>query len=207
MTVYLTDDRQVTLSAEQAYRAGLRRGISLADDELARLIDEDCEIRAKEAALRLLGTRARSRAELTRRLAGKGFRTGTIDACIERLAASGLIDDAEFAGAFVRDRIRLRPRGIAGLRADLQVRGVDEETASAAIQREMDVASTSELDLARIAARRFRSKAGEAPHATLRRLHGYLGRRGFSAETIAGMLAEHRSTLAGTDARTRSAAE
>ncbi len=198
VNVYLSDDRQVSLSAEQVYRAGLRRGISLAEDHLARLVEEDCEIRAKDAALRLLGYRPRTRTELRGRLAGKGFGAAAIDACLDRLATAGLVDDAEFAGAFIRDRIRGRPRGIGGLKADLQARGVDAETAAIVIQRELSANQVSELDLASMAARKFRPKKGEQPRATLRRLHGYLGRRGFSTETIASTISEWRSKSADT---------
>ncbi len=198
VNIYLSDDRHVTLSAEQVYRTGLRRGISLAEDHLARLVEEDSEIRAKDAALRLLGFRPRSRAELRQRLEGKGFGAAVVDACLDRLAASGLLDDAEFAGAFVRDRIRGRPRGIGGLKADLQARGIDAETATIVIRRELATIQVSELDLARMAARKFRSRKGEEARATLRRLHGYLGRRGFSTESIASFIVEWRSNSADT---------
>lgn len=193
VNVYLSDGRRVTLSAEQVYRAGLRREISIAEDHLARLVEEDCEIRAKDAALRLLGYRPRTLAELRGRLAGKGFGTTAVEACLDQLATAGLIDDAEFAGAFVRDRIRGRPRGIGGLKADLQARGIDAETASNVIRRELAASQVGELDLAWMAARKFRPRKGEEPRATLRRLHGYLGRRGFSAESIAGVVSEWRS--------------
>ena len=182
--VHLEDEHRVVLSAEVVTRAGLRRGISITTDQLASLIEEDSEIRAREAALRLLGHRARSRAGLRRSLARKGFEPATVDACVARLESTGLLDDRAFATAFVTERMRTRPRGIQGLRADLNARGIDTDTATGAITEVLAATGASEMDLAAAAARKFRRKVGEAPIATRRRLQGYLARRGFSAETI-----------------------
>jgi regulatory protein len=184
VTVHLEGEHRVILSVEIVARAGLRRGISITAEQLASLVEEDSEIRAREAALRLLGHRARSRAGLRRSLARRGFEAAAVDACVARLESAGLLDDRAFATAFVAERVRTRPRGIQGLRADLNARGIDHDTAVGVITEVLAESGASELDLAVDAARKFRRKAGEAPVATRRRLQGYLARRGFSAETI-----------------------
>jgi regulatory protein len=59
---------------------------------------------AKDAALRLLAVRARSRGELERRLAQRGFGEAVVAAALDRLAEAGLVDDAAFAAAYAESR-------------------------------------------------------------------------------------------------------
>ncbi|HEU4900764.1 MAG TPA: recombination regulator RecX, partial [Actinomycetota bacterium] len=52
---------------------------------------------AHAAALRLLTTRARTRAELRQRLEGRGFEPAAVAEALDRLERVGLIDDAALA--------------------------------------------------------------------------------------------------------------
>ena len=67
--------------------------------------------KAKEAALRYLSFRARTRQEVEGRLREKGFDENTIRSAIERLKELRLIDDAEFAREWIRSRQRKGPIG------------------------------------------------------------------------------------------------
>ncbi|MFW0797324.1 regulatory protein RecX [Gordonia sp. CPCC 205515] len=80
---------------------------------------------AWDAALRLLGVRARSRHEMAQRLAGKGFDADTVDDVLARLDKHKLIDDTEFAGEWVRARQANSGRGRVALRQELRAKGVD----------------------------------------------------------------------------------
>src|SRR5258705_11588289 len=59
---------------------------------------------AREAALRLLERARRTRSDLTRRLADKGYAAETIATVLERRDAVGLVDDVEIAAAFLAGR-------------------------------------------------------------------------------------------------------
>ena len=97
--------------AEVVFGRPLRVGDDIGPADLEQLVREDHAWQAREAALNLLSYRARSRDELRSRLARKGFEPAIVDGCLDELAARGLLDDRSFAGAFVRDRLRSRPRG------------------------------------------------------------------------------------------------
>ena len=77
------------------------------------------------AALRFLESRARSTAEVRRRLVTHGYRPDLVEGCIERLTELGMLDDDAFARAWVESRDRARPRGERALRAELRQKGVD----------------------------------------------------------------------------------
>ncbi len=101
-----------------------------------------------------------------------------------------MIDDAVFAGMLARDRVRLRPQGSRRLANELRQKGVDEETARTAIRETMEGEQTDERELARRAAAKWKSRAGEEPERARRRLHGFLARRGFDGDVIREVMDE-----------------
>src|SRR5690606_14380439 len=181
---------RVTLEALERARLGV--GDALDPTRRRALLEHDRDVRVRDAALHLLAHRARTRRELERRLRRKGFETGRVDACLDRLEARGLLDDAAVAAAFVRDRLRHRPRGRARLADELRERGVPGELAERVIEGVLEDAGTSDAELAlRVAEDWVRRQAAALLEALAagrrdpgherarRRLVGYLVRRGF----------------------------
>lgn len=134
--------------------------------------------RAKEAGLRLLAVRARSRAELAQRLSAKGFDPDVIERSLDRLAEVGLIDDAEFARQWVRQRHSFSGKGRQALAQELRRKGVASETAAAALA---DVTADDEYERAtELVRRKLRTMpAGLDREKAIRRLVGMLARRGY----------------------------
>ena len=82
--------------------------------------------------MRILSYRFNSEGELRRKLRSKQFDKETIDLTIARLHKEKWLDDARFAGAFVRTKAA---RGVGSLRIkrELAAAGVEGETASRAL--------------------------------------------------------------------------
>jgi regulatory protein len=196
--VILKDGRSWTLAEELVLEAGLHAEDAVDPALLADLEHRDEPYRARDAALNLLSYRPRSTAELRRRLLRKGFEPDTVDRCIDDMRAHGYLDDAAFAEAFVRERLRLRPRGRHQLIAELRARGVDQDTAADAVERAMEEVNATEealaLDAARAWAARNQARLANAstnPEARARArqsLYGYLGRRGFTPDAVRAAL-------------------
>jgi regulatory protein len=186
----LADGRQVEAAYELVARAGLRRGAEVKEDTIRELVAGDLAWRAREAALTLLSYRARSRAELARRLARKEFPPEVVERCLGELEERGFIDDRAFAELFARDRMRGRPKGARRISQELRAKGVDREIAEEVIGEVMAGEEVSEVELARTAAERWRARPGEDTGRARRRLHGFLARRGFGAEAIRTVLDE-----------------
>ena len=137
-------------------------------------------VRVHDAALRLLSYRARSEHELRQRLMDRGFEESLVAGELERLRGAGLVDDAAFAAAWVDERARLSPRGSRALRHELRNRGIAQPIAEAATS-DVDDRETA-MDLAQARA----STLHGAPYESfVRRLGGYLQRRGIDAGTAA----------------------
>jgi len=192
---------EVMLESLERHRLGV--GDLLPPDKCRRLLNDDADIRVRDAALNLISYRARTRAELRRRLWQKGFPPARIDPCLDRLQERGFIDDGAVAQAFVRDRLLHKPKGKAALSSELRAKGVEGELATQSIDRVFEAAETDDLSLAREVARKWVARQNIGMLAALvsgspspdrdkarRRLHGYLSRRGFRGEALsAGMAA------------------
>lgn len=194
VNVHVDGAFRLELAAELVLAEQLRVGDEIDDARLAELEARDQTWKARDAALSLLSYRARSAVELKRRLKRKGFDDTVAADTVERLDAIGVVDDAAFAESFVRDRVRLKPRSPRRLAGELRAKGVDQDTARAAIAEVMEREETSELDLARAAAARWRPRAGEEPARARARLHAFLARRGFGGEAIRAVIKERIST-------------
>ena len=93
--------------------------------------------RCYAAAIRILGHRFNSVAELRVKLRAKKFEREVIDETINRLRTEKWLDDERFAGAYVRTRQnrKIGPRRIA---RELAAAGVDQETARNVIAEHAD---------------------------------------------------------------------
>lgn len=146
----------------------------------------------REVALRLLAAQPCTRAGLVTKLARRGFSRELIDALLDRLEAVGLVDDRAYAEGFVRRRLRIRPRGFALLRRELELKGVSAPVAASVLQAAAQ--ATDEATLARAAlGRREYRLAKLDPDVARRRAIAILRRLGFSPAAIAQALPRRRS--------------
>lgn len=133
-------------------------------------------------ALRLLGRRDYSAAELAERLARRGFERDDIDATVSGLVAAGIVDDRRTAEGHVRQASRLKGRGAWRIARELQARGIPEEIARQALE---SLSPDDEREaVRRILARR---PPPDSPEAR-RRLFQQLVRRGFAPSLVADVL-------------------
>ncbi|KAF0847681.1 regulatory protein RecX [Nocardia caishijiensis] len=137
---------------------------------------------AKDACLRLLAVRARSRAELEKRLGEKGFRLEITAAAIGRLTEVGLVDDSSFAEQWVHARHTYSGKGKKALQRELRDKGVAPTDAEQALSMVSDDAERARAtDLVR---RKLRTLPRELDRdKAVRRLVGMLARRGYDQST------------------------
>lgn len=137
---------------------------------------------AKEACLRLLAVRARSRAELARRLAARGYAPEVSERALDRLTEVGLVDDAAFAEQWVHSRHTFSGRGKQALAQELRRKGVAQSDAVSALAG--ITADDEESRAADLIRRKLRSLPRDLDHdKAIRRLVGMLARRGYSQST------------------------
>jgi regulatory protein len=136
-------------------------------------------------ALEALSRRSRSTAELRRWLIDRKYEAADVDDVIERLSASGLLDDAKYAEQFARNRLLYRKLSKRRVLGELTRRGIARELAAAAVAQVMeDEGLTDEDGIQAVAARKWRTLAKLDPRVAKRRLMGFLARRGYDGDAV-----------------------
>ncbi len=142
---------------------------------------------AWERALARLSRRDFSEAELRRALGRDGYAPAEVDAALLRLREKRLLDDARYAGRRARRGLGERGMGRLRVRAELRARGVAPRTAESAVAEAL--AETPEAERIEALARAWwRTHRSGEPQARVRRLAGWLVRRGFPAGAVAERL-------------------
>jgi len=179
VSVYLDGKFAFGLAALEALK--LKRGQVLSDADIAHLRRRDDVEKAHERALRFLGYRPRSEAEVRRNLERAGFAPDAIEAVLSRLGRAGLLDDRAFAQYWLENRSQFGPRSARALKAELRRKGVAAET----IDESLQVAAHDDAEAAYQAAlpkaRRWAAQRLDAREFA-QKLSAYLVRRGFSYE-------------------------
>ncbi len=160
----------------------LRVGAELDAEARAALERAGAADAAERRSLRLIARRARSRAELARRLTEWGLPSEDATEVLDRLAAMGVIDDRALAAAVVSTR-RASAHGRLRIEADLDRLEVEPAAVSAAAA----TSAEAEVERARLALGARRTPDAGDP-AALRRAATFLARRGFDSETVATVL-------------------
>lgn len=131
-------------------------------------------------ALRWLGYRARSVAEMRQRLERRGCAPQVTERTLAALTRVGLLDDLEFARSWV---VSHPGRGPVRLKRELWQKGIDRELAEEIVCEQLPAAA--ELASAwRVAQRALRSQGGPPDRAELLRVRRLLQRRGFSVAAV-----------------------
>ena len=170
---------------------GRRSTESFAEGRERRAAIDDPAV-VLEAAARFLEARARSVAEVRRRLGRAGYRVDLIDGAIVRLTELGVLDDEAFGRAWVESRDRARPRGEIALRRELGRKGVDRTIVDELLEDRRDAGTVDGVegpgpDL--VAARRLLARNDRAlqrvadPRQRRQRAYALLARNGFDPET------------------------
>lgn len=135
---------------------------------------------ARQIVLQRLAARARTRKELEDILRRRGCQAEVARTVLDRLSEVGLVDDAEYARAYVQARGRAKGLARGALARELLAKGVAEPAVEDAVAT---VSPPQELDRARSVIRRRLSQLHGLPREVqVRRLAGLLARRGYSAE-------------------------
>ena len=152
---------------------------------------------ALEVAVHYLGTRPRTRWEISRRLRRAKVPDGEIEVALDRLTELGYVDDAAFARWWGEQRDRHSPRGRRMIEAELRQRGVGREVIDAyrqehaAPERSPEDAGLPGDELARARdalARHLRGRPMPIDRAARQRVGMYLVRRGFEPDTVRAAL-------------------
>lgn len=171
-------DGQYALAVTELVATTLRKGQYLSDVDIERLKQQDERNKAYDKAIRYLGYRSRSQAEVTRYLRDKGYVTEVVDETVSQLIEQEYLNDELFARFWLDNRERFRPRGRQALRYELRQKGVSDEITDKVL---------TDLDEDELAWTAVESKLPRwrdlAEQELRKKIVNFLSRRGFGYET------------------------
>jgi regulatory protein len=150
---------------------------------------EDTPEAAWAAGVRALARRELSAVQLRERLMRLGWSAASIEAAIDRLTASGALDDARVARASARTRAGVKRQGRERVLREIQALGIARDVARAAVDEVFGALDERAL-LQRALDKRLRGRVTLSDPAARRRLQAALVRQGFDADTVARAIRE-----------------
>jgi SOS response regulatory protein OraA/RecX len=180
---------------------GLQVDVVLTDELRGRIEVADQRGAARARALRFLGHRERSRAEVTRRLLQDEYPAALVEEVGDWLEGLGYVDDQRYAAAFARHK-RAAGWGARRIASELEHQGVERDIArgEAAEPADEDASvsdgagapssgrSVAEDRLIALVCRRFGTQLVAGDEGADRRAGAFLARRGHEWQTIRRVL-------------------
>jgi regulatory protein len=130
-----------------------------------------------ETCLRLLTAAPRTRAQLDQALRRRNVPQRAADDVLDRLAKAGLINDTEFARAWVESRHHSRGLSRRALTTELRQRGVGDDDVRDAVAELSP--EQEEVAARRLVAAKLATSRGRPLDTRVRRLMGLLARKGY----------------------------
>jgi regulatory protein len=179
VNVFLDGKIALGLLTETALKEGLKVGEEVTESRLEALAVADRYQRCLNAAIRYLGYRPRSEAEIKQRLQRHGFDSECTEKALARLKEQGLVDDIAFARFWKENRETFSPRSQRMTKLELRRKGLNSDIIEQVISEVDDKDSAYRAALSRA------HRLSTSDYQTFRqRLGEYLGRRGFNYSVI-----------------------
>lgn len=173
------------LDEEVVSKLGLEKGEALTESRIEEILGQKSENEAKNVALKFLSFRRRTEREIKDKLKSKGFEEKTITKTVDKLKGYDLINDLEFAAAWVKERLAHKPRGKKLLKQELWKKGVQKDIIDQVIEELCQDEDKSASKLLQKIKKRYRNFE---PEVARRRMLSLLLRRGFSYENAKNAL-------------------
>jgi regulatory protein len=143
----------------------------------------ETEAELYDVAVRALMRRAHSVHEMKKTLERRSENKLLVQLVMARLKENGMIDDAQYAKQFARQRTESRKQGKFRIARDLRGRGIPDRHIEAALDETAKTTDEGAMVRQRIE-RKLRSFRGEIDEKKLASLYGSLLRAGFSTDVV-----------------------
>ena len=173
-------------------RGGWRGGGEAESDEGERqgppAVVQDPEAWARGLVLDSLSRSARTRGQLAEMLARKEVPEEIAESVLDRFTELGLVDDAAYAEAFTRSRHEHKGLGSRAIAFELRRRSVPDELVQEAVSV-LD-AEQEQHTASRLARERLARMSGLPREVQMRRLAGFLARKGYGGDVVSRAMRE-----------------
>ena len=151
-------------------------------------ITRDEQKKARMKAMRLLEHMDRTERGLEERLRQAGFSGEAIQDAMDYVRSYGYINDVRYAQHYISYRLGIKSKQI--ILQELSQKGIDRQTALEAWEEITEFEEPDERSMIRKAVEKKYERDSKLNEKEMRRLYGYLARRGFRAGDISSVLEE-----------------
>lgn len=185
-SVYIDGEYAFSLIMEDILYFRLKVGEEISDETYKYITETTLYIKAQDSALKYLGYRMRTARETADKLMAEGYGEAITARVMAFLEKYDYINDSEYCKKYIRETLRLRPKGKYLIKTELRARGIDEDMADEALAE----ADIDEVSVAEALLERKYEGFADMDQKELSRVYGYLQRRGFSFGVIKEAVAE-----------------
>lgn len=151
-------------------------------------LTEEEQKKARLKAMRLLEHMDRTEKGLTDRLKQEGFSGEAVQDAMDYVKSFGYINDARYAQHYISYRLGIKSK--QRILQELALKGIDRETALLAWEEAAELEEPDEKALLRRTIEKKYAPGMALDDKEMRRLYGYLARRGFRSGDIFSVLDE-----------------
>lgn len=164
-------------------QSGIAKGDELSAAQIQAILGLEEKKKARDKALRLLAVRARSEKEIMDRLKQAKYSVRIIEEVITELKRLKLLNDADFAVMFARNRVISKPTGEYMLKQELKAKGLSEKDIKQGIEAAFNEKPQTQqaLELAIKIKARHRN---QEEYKARKKVNDHLLRRGFSWDIV-----------------------
>lgn len=158
----------------------LKEGEEITLEKYDFIMQNIIYIKAQNVAIQYIGYKMRTEKEVCRKLSEKEYSEEVIQKVVAFLKTYHYLDDYEYCCKYIKESIKLKPKGSFLIKMELKERGVAQEDIERAL---MD----SEIDELSLAVRLIHKKIAdmsEVDDKKKRQVFSMLQRKGFSLECI-----------------------
>lgn len=185
-SVYIDGNYEFSLIMEDILYFRLKIGEPISEETYRYITETTLYIKAQNTALKFLGYKMRTEKEVLDKLIKEQYSEEIIARVMEFLIKYDYINDREYCRRYIKETLKLRPKGIYMIKSELKAKGIDEDTADEALEE----AQIDELVVAEMLLEKKYEGFAEMDQKELTRVYGYLQRRGFSFGIIKEAVAE-----------------
>lgn len=164
-------------------------GSEISEDLFTETVNDELKVKIYNSALRLLGYRMRSCAEMKQRLMEKKYPINIISDVIDKLLNIKYLNDAEFAEAFAHDKVRSKKIGQIKLRMEFIPHKIESEILENVIKKVYEQYPISDLIKQLLDKKKIQSGI-KLELKTKKRIQDLLKRKGFNWNEISTVFTE-----------------
>ena len=185
--IFIDDEFRFGLDEGTLIKFDLRKGIEITQEEIEKIEKEEVNAKAFNTAANFLKTRERSKKEIRDKLKTKEYLPATIEKVLEKLERLNIVNDKRFAEVFVRDRMKLKPKGKRVLQMELMQKGINKDIIEEVLQDL--VGNEQEIELAKkVLAKAEKKYSGFDKNVKRDKTIRYLLSKGFSYDIVEKVL-------------------